>query len=88
MFVILVYDAGLERVGKFHKVCKKYLVWVQRSVFEGEITLADYERLLFELEEVMDKERDSILVYKFRTKKYYKRESIGVEAPSSEDFIL
>jgi hypothetical protein len=37
MFVIVVYDANEKRVNKFLKTLRKYLTWVQNSVFEGEI---------------------------------------------------
>lgn len=88
MFIILVYDAGEKRVAKFHKICKKYLTWVQKSVFEGEISDANYKILIDELINIMDKEEDSVLIYKFRTKKYYKRESYGIDKPSHEDIFL
>jgi len=88
MFIILVYDANEKRVQKFHKICKKYLTWVQKSVFEGEITSAKYRILIDELKEIMDEKEDSILVYKFRTKKYYKRETIGIPKPSHEDIFF
>ncbi|WP_101494345.1 CRISPR-associated endonuclease Cas2 [Sulfobacillus thermosulfidooxidans] len=38
MFVILVYDAGVKRDPKILKTCRKYLNWIQNSVFEGELT--------------------------------------------------
>ena len=88
MFVILVYDAGEKRVQKFLKTCRKYLVHVQRSVFEGEMTEAQLRYLINELENIMDENEDSVVIYKFRTKKYYERETLGVEKPSSEEFIF
>ena len=88
MFIILVYDANEKRVQKFHKTCKKYLTWVQKSVFEGEITDANLRLLKDELKEIMDDKEDSVLIYKFRTKKYYERESIGVKKPSHEDMFF
>ncbi|MGC8588551.1 MAG: CRISPR-associated endonuclease Cas2 [Hydrogenobaculum sp.] len=88
MFVILVYDVNEKRVSKFHKICKKYLTWVQNSVFEGEITEANYRILTDELKSIMKPQEDSILVYKFRTKKYYERESIGIPKPSHEDLFF
>ncbi|GAB6078504.1 CRISPR-associated endonuclease Cas2 [Hydrogenobaculum acidophilum] len=88
MFVILVYDANEKRVSKFHKICKKHLTWVQNSVFEGEITEANYRILIDELKSIMKASEDSVLIYKFRTKKYYERESIGIPKPSHEDFFF
>jgi CRISPR-associated protein Cas2 len=88
MFVILVYDANERRVQKFHKICKKYLMHVQNSVFEGEITDADLRKLTDELREVIEETEDSVLIYKFRTRKYFERESIGIKKPSSDEFIV
>ncbi len=88
MFVILVYDVNVERVAKVHKICKKYLTWVQNSVFEGEITKANLMRLKDELKEILDESEDSVIIYKFRTKAYFEREGLGVQKASSEDFIF
>ena len=88
MFVILVYDIKEERVAKVLKICRKYLTWVQRSVFEGEITEAKLRILKDELKRVIDENYDSVIIYKFRTKHYYERETIGIEKPSHEDFII
>ncbi|MEM3489884.1 MAG: CRISPR-associated endonuclease Cas2, partial [Nitrososphaerota archaeon] len=41
MYVILAYDIGEERVNKVLKICRKYLTWVQNSVFEGDLTEAN-----------------------------------------------
>ncbi|SUY64384.1 CRISPR-associated endoribonuclease Cas2 [Clostridium sporogenes] len=38
MFVILTYDIEEKRINRVRKTLKKYLVWTQNSVFEGEIT--------------------------------------------------
>ena len=88
MFIILVYDIKEERVNKVLKICRKYLTWVQRSVFEGDITNAKLAMLKNEIKEVIDENYDSILIYKFRTKQYYERECIGVDKPSHEDIII
>lgn len=88
VFVILVYDVKEERVAKALKICRKYLTWVQRSVFEGEITEAKLLRLTKELGDTLDLNYDSVIIYKFRTKQYYERETIGVEPPSHDDLIL
>ncbi len=88
MFVILVYDAGEKRVQKFHKICKKYLHWVQLSVFEGELSRAQLERLKMELKEVMVPEEDSVIIYTFRTKHYFSREVIGLKKGDPEEIFL
>lgn len=87
MFIILVYDFGEKRVGKALKICRKYLNWVQNSVFEGEISKANMVKLKKELETVMNKEEDSVIIYTFRSQKYYKREIMGLEKGNT-DFMI
>lgn len=87
MFLILVYDVGEKRVGKALKICRKYLNWVQNSVFEGEISKVNFEKLKYELNKLINKEEDSVIFYKFRTKKYYKREIMGLNK-GGEELIL
>lgn len=87
MFVILVYDFNVKRVGKALKICRKYLNWVQNSVFEGEISKANYIKLKMELQALMDPSEDSIILYTFRSQKYSQREEIGLKK-GGEEFIL
>lgn len=87
MFVILVYDFGEKRVAKALKIARKYLNWVQNSVFEGEISKANLVKLKLEMEKVMEKEYDSLIIYTFRTQKYWHREEIGVKK-GGENFML
>lgn len=77
MFAILVYDFDEKRVAKPLKICRKYLTWVQNSVFEGEITEGNFKKLLIELKLSMDVDEDSIIVYTFNSTKYSKRQVIG-----------
>jgi CRISPR-associated protein Cas2 len=87
MNTILVYDINEERVQKVMKICRKYLHHVQNSVFEGEISEAKLEQLKLELNKVINTEKDSIIIYTFRTNWYSKREIIGVEK-GKEELIL
>ena len=79
IFVIAVYDINEKRVGKILKICRKYLTWIQNSVFEGEISEANFKKLKYELSRIIDKEEDSIIFYSFRTTKYLDRQIMGLE---------
>lgn len=87
MFVILVYDFGEKRVGKALKRCRKYLTWVQNSVFEGEISEGNIKKLKMELDKVMVKSEDSLIIYSFASTKYTKREEIGTPKNVQELFL-
>ncbi|AIH04577.1 MULTISPECIES: CRISPR-associated endonuclease Cas2 [Thermodesulfobacterium] len=77
MYVILVYDINEKRVQKVLKICRKFLHWVQNSVFEGEITEAKLFKLKQQLNHVIDPEEDSVVIYTFLTEKYSRREILG-----------
>jgi CRISPR-associated protein Cas2 len=79
MYVILVYDISEKRVGKACKLCRRYLNWVQNSVFEGEITDAKLARLRHAFGELMEGKEDSVLIYKLRTESAVDREVMGIE---------
>lgn len=87
MFVILVYDVGERRVAKALKTCRKYLTWIQNSVFEGDIGEANFKKLKSELSQIIDREIDSVIVYRFNSLNYSKREVLGIEK-NSQEFIL
>jgi CRISPR-associated protein Cas2 len=59
------------------KICRKFLHWVQNSVFEGEITEAKLFKLKQQLNHVIDPEEDSVIIYTFLTEKYSRREILG-----------
>jgi len=67
------------RVSKVLKIARKYLYWVQNSVFEGEISDAKLAKLKEELLKKIDKEEDSVIFYHFRTTRYSEREIIGIK---------
>ncbi len=87
MYYILVYDINEKRVSKVHKLMKRYLNWVQNSVFEGELTEGQFEALYIELKKIMNKEQDSVIVYKLGSLKYTSREIIGEEKNPTENLL-
>lgn len=74
-----MYDINEKRVTKVLKKCREYLTWVQNSVFEGEISEGNLEKLKMELKKIINTQEDSVIVYKFRTTKYSERQIIGLE---------
>lgn len=79
MYIILVYDMEVKRVGKMLKLCRKYLNWIQNSTFEGEISVASLKELEFEAKEIMDLEKDSLILFKSREERWLEKEIIGHE---------
>lgn len=87
MYVILVYDVGEKRVGKMLKLCRRYLNWVQNSVFEGEITEVKLKELLSSAKEFMKMNEDGILVFKSREERWLEKVVIGKEKNTLDNFI-
>ena len=58
MYIIAMYDVNEKRVGKMLKLLRKYLNWIQNSVFEGEITEVKLLELKHKAMLIMDEETD------------------------------
>jgi len=87
MYVILVYDFGEKRVTKMLKLCRRYLNWVQNSVFEGEITEVKFKELIFNARRLMNEGDDSLIIFKSRDSKWLEKEIIGNERMSTDNFL-
>lgn len=87
MFVIMVYDVNQKRVAKVLKRSRKYLYWVQNSVFEGEISETNYNKLKMELARIINDNEDSVIFYTFRTTKYSNRETMGLKKGGDDNIL-
>lgn len=87
MYIILVYDMGEKRVAKMLRLCRKYLNWIQNSVFEGELSPVKLKELKIQAEEIMDKNEDSLIIFSNRWDKWMDREVIGKERSSTDQFL-
>ena len=82
MYVILVYDMKQERVGRMLKLCRRYLHWIQNSVFEGEISEVKLAELLAKARGVVDEKEDSVIIFKGRTQQWLEKQVVGRECSS------
>ena len=87
MFVLLVYDVGASRVNKALRTARRYLTWVQNSVFEGEMTPGNLKALKRDLAEIINPEHDSVFFYVWRVGRYTSREIMGVERGDCSNFV-
>lgn len=78
MFVILVYDMNVKRVGKAKKICDKYLNHIQKSVYEGSITEGKLKRLKLELSKLIDPIEDQCTIYILESMRYTRKDEIGI----------
>ena len=83
MYVILVYDINLEDkegqkvLRNVYKICKKYLVHIQNSVFEGELLESQLMKLKAELKIYIRDDKDSVIVFKSRNQRWMKKIFFG-----------
>ncbi len=87
MYVILVYDVGEKRVGKMLKLCRRYLHWIQNSVFEGEITEVKLRELEQEARQLMRPSEDSLIVFRSREARWLEKKVIGREKNELDNFL-
>lgn len=86
-YYIAVYDVGQKRVGKMLKLFRRYLTWVQNSVFEGELTRAQFAALQEEAAALMEPEADGVIFYEMRTERYVERTALGQDAGQRSRFL-
>lgn len=84
MFVVLTYDVEVKKVNKVRKLLKKYLVWTQNSVFEGEITEGKLQKCIGQIGKIIDKSEDSIYIYTVENPKNIVKKKIGIEKALDE----
>ena len=94
MYVILVYDINLENkegqkvLRNVYKICKKYLVHIQNSVFEGELLESQLLKLKSELKTYIRDDKDSVIVFKSRNQRWMEKTFFGkLEDDITDNFI-
>ncbi len=97
MLVLITYDVsvtsdgGQRRLRRIAKTCLDYGMRVQNSVFECEVTPAQFVTLKNELLEIFDPKSDSLRFYMLGKKGRQKVEHVGakpVSDPVSDVLIL
>lgn len=87
MYYILVYDVGEKRVGKMLKLCRKYLNWIQNSVFEGEQTEVKMKEFVTRARKIMDEEVDSLIIFGSRDEKWLDKQIVGRERTTLDQIL-
>lgn len=85
MMILLTYDVdftqakGEKRLRKVARLCERYGVRVQNSVFEMILDPAQLAKLKISLKEVIDMKLDSVRIYRLGSKWDNKIEIIGTQ---------
>jgi len=79
VYIIVVYDVGVERVGKVCNYMRQYLPRVQNSVFEGDLSESKLARMKSGLRKLLVDNHDSVIIWTARDSHWTDREILGVE---------
>lgn len=89
MFIVVSYDIPEDkRRTKVHSLLKSYGQWMQYSVFECEVTAAQYAKLRSRLEKLLKPETDSVRFYSLCACCQGKVERIGGENVRDNSIFL
>jgi len=83
MVVVITYDVntteegGEKRLRKVAKLCERYGIRVQNSVFEVMVDAAQFVTLKSELSRIIDSKNDSVRFYKLGNSYQQKIETMG-----------
>jgi CRISPR-associated protein Cas2 len=93
MYVIAMYDintetkAGRKRLRQIFKLMKQYLIRIQNSVFEGEISKAKFQEMKLKTQGIIDSAIDSVIFFKSRDIKWMDKEICGLEKDDTDHFL-
>ena len=87
MYTIIVYDAAPKRGVKLLKFLRQHLLWIQNSVFEGEVTESGFAKIKSGVKEIINEKKDSVIFYTFDSQNYTSREVLGLEKNETSSFI-
>lgn len=87
MYIILVYDVKQQRVGRMLKLCRRYLHWIQNSVFEGEISEVKLTELLTKARIILNEDEDSVILFKSRTQQWLEKQVVGRERSPLDNIL-
>ena len=86
MYVVLVYDLQADRTHKALKIGRRYLTHVQNSVFEGEISDGDLQRLRGEIDDLLEP-GESTIIYELSSDSLLDRTVYGDDPTEDERFL-
>ena len=86
VYVVIVYDVRADRTRILLKFLRRYLTHVQNSVFEGQVTEGDLERIRNGIEERLEP-GESTIVYELSSEKLLDRTVFGEDPTEDQRFL-
>jgi CRISPR-associated protein Cas2 len=96
MEILVCYDVntktakGRKRLRRVAKTCQSYGQRAQKSVFECQLTLSQYEALTHKLLKIINEEKDSLRIYRLMEprSKYLKHYGISMVLEMDQPLII
>lgn len=87
-YAFVFYDVGVERVYKVFKICKKYLIHHQKSVFRGAITPSSLLKMKREIETIIHPDEDFVTIIKLINRSYFDEETLGINKKDGTSLFI
>ena len=60
---------------------------IQNSVFEGELTPSQLEKMKSELSHLIREDKDSVIIFRTRQEKWLDKEMLGIKDDPTDNFL-
>ncbi|WP_132995969.1 CRISPR-associated endonuclease Cas2 [Sporanaerobacter acetigenes] len=87
-YAFVFYDVGEKRVQKVFKVCKKYFVHHQKSVFRGNITPSNLLKMKKEIERIIEPDEDFVTIIKLLNDSSFDEETLGTNKKDGTSLFI
>jgi CRISPR-associated protein Cas2 len=87
-YAFVFYDVGEKRVNKVFKICKKYLIHHQLSVFRGNITPSNLLKMKSEIQNTIVPNEDFVTIIKLISKSYFDEETLGTNKKDGTSLFI
>ncbi len=87
-YAFVFYDVGVKRVHKVFKVCKKYFIHHQKSVFRGNITPSNMIKMKKEIERIIVPDEDFITIIKLINKDSFSEDTLGTNKKDGTSLFI
>ena len=87
-YAFVFYDVGEKRVQKVFKVCKKYFIHHQKSVFRGNITPSNLIKMRKEIQRIIEPDEDFVTIIKLMSDSYFDEETLGTNKKDGTSLFL
>lgn len=92
MYCILIYDISDDKNGAkvmrcVFKICKSYMMHIQKSIFEGELSNSQYIELKNKLKVFLRDDLDSCIIFSSENPQWLKKDFLTKPNDDTSNFI-